>query len=177
MCVQMSSGRDGARLLIMKLQITKSNYSPISSQKILCPELPSPPLYLAFSLSSIPRFFFFFLHFSLSVSVSLSPHHALPPLPGAAADRMTSPPSLVDCSIRKLNVYVLYVRVCVSVPEISIQVTEILCNGRLKGSSLAKEIDCVRVCVCVSGEETGIVKHEWEDTRAESRLSPSLNCL
>ena len=71
MCVQMSSGRDGARLLIMKLQITKSNYSPISSQKILCPELPSPPLYLAFSLSSIPRFFFFFLHFSLSLSLSL----------------------------------------------------------------------------------------------------------
>lgn len=74
MCVQMSSGRDGARLLIMKLQITKSNYSPISSQKILCPELPSPPLYLAFSLSSIPRFFFFFfLHFSLSLCLSFSP--------------------------------------------------------------------------------------------------------
>lgn len=72
-----------ARLLIMKLKITKSNYSPISSQKILCPELPSPRLYLSFSLPlpSFPSPSLRFLRFSLSPSSA-----------GAAADRMTSPP-------------------------------------------------------------------------------------
>ncbi len=55
MCVQLSPGWGRARLLIMKLKITKSNYSPISSQKILCPELPSPRLYLGFSFP-LPSF-------------------------------------------------------------------------------------------------------------------------
>lgn len=85
-CMQLSSGGDSARLLIMKLKITKSNYSPISSQKILCPELPSPRLYLSFS----------FLLPSFPSSLSLP---SLASSAGAAADRMTSPPSLVDCSV------------------------------------------------------------------------------
>lgn len=75
MCMQLSSGWDSARLLIMKLKITKSNDSTISSQKILCPELPSPRLYFSFSLlqPSFPSP-------SLASYISLSLSPCSPPL-------------------------------------------------------------------------------------------------
>lgn len=71
MCKQLSSGWDCARLLMLKLKITKSNYSTISWQKMLCPELLSPRLYLSFSFPSP----------SLASNISLSLSPCLPPLP------------------------------------------------------------------------------------------------
>lgn len=154
--------RDGARLLIMKLQITKSNYSPISSQKILWPELPSPPSLsrllfpVAFSLSSIPRFFFFFFFLHFSLSLSLSPHHVLPPLPGAAADRMTSPPSLGGLQHLKTQC-IRTVCVCVCLRSTSRSRRSSATDDSKDHHFQKRSIVCVCVSVCDDAEWNQIV--------------------
>lgn len=140
----------------MKLKITKSNYSPISSQKILCPELPSPRLYLSLlpSFSPLPLSL---LHFPLSLPLLACL------LCWCCSRQNDITPLLADCSVRKVNIYVcarMYARG--GMPEINIPATEILCNRRLdlKNHHLNKRsIVCVfvtilngfrlNVCVCV----------------------------
>lgn len=140
MCMQLSSGWDSARLLIMKLKITKSNDSTISSQKILCPELPSPRLYFSFSLlqPSFPSP-------SLASYISLSLSPCSPPLLALQQTEWHHQPRL-RCSKTQCA------RVCMcargGMPEINIPTTKVLRYGllHLKDQHFNKRSI---VCVCV----------------------------
>lgn len=141
---------DSAKLLIIRLKITKSNDSSLIRDNLL----PGTPVWLYSSNFLSCALISHLLCLLCIYSNSLSPFFAS--TPGAAAGRMTSPPWIVDCGVWKTK------WVCVFLctrrqgnSSNSILTTNIPCNGGLHITDrnfYRRSIVFVFVCVCVDSE-------------------------